>query len=57
MGGLVSDHDPKPLYYQFAAEHASQLSWDYLQRPGSLAGAHRTSRPLPVCSTPEAPPE
>jgi len=28
---LVNDHDPKPLYYQFAAEHAGQFSWDYLQ--------------------------
>lgn len=28
---LVNDHDPKPLYYQFAAEHAGQFSWDYLE--------------------------
>ena len=28
---LVNDHDPKPLYYQFAAEHADQFSWDYLE--------------------------
>ncbi|MGC4121338.1 MAG: DUF2249 domain-containing protein [Myxococcales bacterium] len=27
---LVNDHDPKPLYYQFAAEHAGRFSWDYL---------------------------
>lgn len=26
---LVNDHDPKPLYYQFEAEHAGQFSWDY----------------------------
>lgn len=25
---LVNDHDPKPLYYQFAAEHPGQFSWD-----------------------------
>ena len=28
---LINDHDPKPLYYQFAAEHAGQFSWDYLE--------------------------
>ena len=28
---LVNDHDPKPLYYQFAAEHANQFEWDYLE--------------------------
>lgn len=25
---LVNDHDPKPLYYQFAAEHAGEFTWD-----------------------------
>ncbi len=29
---LVNDHDPKPLYYQFQAEHAGQFSWDYLEQ-------------------------
>ncbi len=28
---LVNDHDPKPLWYQFAAEYPDQFSWDYLQ--------------------------
>jgi uncharacterized protein (DUF2249 family) len=28
---LINDHDPKPLYYQFAAEHAGEFSWDYLE--------------------------
>ena len=28
---LVNDHDPKPLYYQFAAEHTDQFTWDYLE--------------------------
>ena len=28
---LVNDHDPKPLYYQFKAEHDGQFQWDYLQ--------------------------
>lgn len=31
---LVNDHDPKPLRYQFEAEHAGAYSWEYLeQRP------------------------
>ncbi|MEO6822733.1 MAG: DUF2249 domain-containing protein [Candidatus Nanopelagicales bacterium] len=29
---LVNDHDPKPLYYQLAAEHTDQFSWDYLEQ-------------------------
>lgn len=28
---LVNDHDPKPLYYQFDAEHHDQFTWDYLE--------------------------
>lgn len=24
---LVNDHDPKPLYHQFAAEHAGEFAW------------------------------
>jgi len=28
---LVNDHDPKPLRYQFEAEHAAQFTWDYLE--------------------------
>lgn len=28
---LQNDHDPKPLFYQFQAEHAGQVTWDYLQ--------------------------
>lgn len=28
---LVNDHDPKPLYYQFEAEHKGQFTWDYLE--------------------------
>jgi uncharacterized protein (DUF2249 family) len=28
---LVNDHDPKPLRYQFEAEHAGEYTWDYLQ--------------------------
>ncbi|MGH7080692.1 MAG: DUF2249 domain-containing protein [Acetobacteraceae bacterium] len=29
---LVNDHDPKPLYYQFDAEHHGQFSWHYLEQ-------------------------
>jgi uncharacterized protein (DUF2249 family)/iron-sulfur cluster repair protein YtfE (RIC family) len=29
---LVNDHDPKPLYYQLAAEYAGQLLWEYLEQ-------------------------
>src|SRR5690606_9289672 len=28
---LVNDHDPKPLYYQFAAEYPGRFSWDPLE--------------------------
>lgn len=28
---LVNDHDPKPLYYQLAAENAGEFSWDFLE--------------------------
>ena len=29
---LVNDHDPKPLRYQFEAEHTGASSWDYLEQ-------------------------
>ncbi len=29
---LVNDHDPKPLYYQFAAEHPDAFTWEYLEQ-------------------------
>lgn len=28
---LVNDHDPKPLWYQFQAEHADTIEWEYLE--------------------------
>jgi uncharacterized protein (DUF2249 family) len=28
---LVNDHDPKPLYYQFDAEHKGEFSWKYME--------------------------
>lgn len=29
---LVNDHNPKPLYYQFAAERAGEFTWDELEQ-------------------------
>lgn len=29
---LINDHDPKPLYYQFEAEHTGTFTWDYLEQ-------------------------
>lgn len=28
---LINDHDPKPLYYQFAFEYADRFTWDPLE--------------------------
>lgn len=28
---LVNDHDPKPLYYQLAAENSGRFTWEYLE--------------------------
>ncbi len=28
---LINDHDPKPLYYQFDAEHSGDFTWEYLE--------------------------
>ncbi len=28
---LVNDHDPKPLYYQFAAQHPGEFDWGYVE--------------------------
>lgn len=29
---LVNDHDPRPLYYQFAAERSGTFTWDYQEQ-------------------------
>lgn len=29
---IVSDHDPRPLSYQFAAERPNAFTWEYLER-------------------------
>jgi len=28
---IINDHDPVPLYYQFAAEYTGQFHWDYVE--------------------------
>lgn len=34
--GLVNDHDPKPLRYQFDYEHAGEFGWEYLEQGPSV---------------------
>lgn len=29
---IVNDHDPVPLYYQFACEHVGAFRWEYLEQ-------------------------
>lgn len=33
---LVNDHDPKPLFYQFQAEHSGAFGWEYRDRGPEL---------------------
>ena len=40
---LVNDHNPKPLYYQFQAELAGQVTWEYLEE-GPVAWRVRIGR-------------
>jgi uncharacterized protein (DUF2249 family) len=48
---LINDHDPKPLRYQFEAEHAGQFTWDELEA-GPFVWRVRIGRPsrVPVSS-------
>ena len=41
---LVNDHDPKPLYYQMAAERSGTFTWDYLEE-GPVVWRVRIGRP------------
>lgn len=41
---LVNDHDPKPLRYQFEAEHTGEFTWEYLEQ-GPAAWRVRIGRP------------
>ena len=42
---LVNDHDPKPLRYQFEAQHAGEYTWDYLEE-GPRVWRVRVGRPV-----------
>jgi uncharacterized protein (DUF2249 family) len=44
---LVNDHDPKPLYYQLAAEQGGTFSWDYLEQ-GPTVWRVRIGRTAPA---------
>ncbi len=48
---LVNDHDPKPLRYQFEAEHAGQFTWDYLEA-GPRVWRVRIGRAATLSTTP-----
>ena len=62
---LVNDHDPVPLYYQFAAEHTGTFRWEYLEQgpdvfrvritKGDFAepGFVPAARPKHSCATPK----
>ena len=43
---LVNDHDPKPLYYQLAAEHTGEFTWEPLEE-GPETWRIRIGRPAP----------
>ena len=43
---LVNDHDPKPLYYQFDAEHHGAFTWRYLEQ-GPEVWRVEIGRPAP----------
>ena len=47
---LVNDHDPKPLRYQFEAEHEGQFTWDVLEA-GPTVWRVRIGRPTSTTST------
>lgn len=65
---LVNDHDPVPLYYQFAAEHTGAFRWEYLEKgpevfrvritKGDFAspGFVPAARPKHSCATPKPAP-
>jgi uncharacterized protein (DUF2249 family) len=56
---LVNDHDPVPLYYQFAAEFPGAFTWEYHFRGPDEFHVKITKlvpavNPLPVPSAPSA---
>jgi len=50
---LVNDHDPKPLRYQFEAEHAGDFTWDAIES-GPEVWRVRITRPLYSATTTES---
>ncbi|MBL9167912.1 MAG: DUF2249 domain-containing protein [Verrucomicrobiales bacterium] len=65
---LVNDHDPVPLYYQFACEYTGTFRWEYLEQGPDIfrvriskgdfvdPGFVPTARPKQSCSVPKAVP-
>src|SRR5699024_11368205 len=46
---LVNDHDPKPLYYQFDAEHTDEFTWEYTEERSEEHTSELQSRFELVC--------
>ena len=53
---LVNDHDPRPLYYQFAVERSGEFGWEYLER-GPESWRVRIVRTAPPGSAAPAEPD
>ena len=65
---LINDHDPVPLFYQFAAEYSGTFRWEYLEQSPELfrvriekgdfehPGFVPSKRPTHRCATPVAVP-
>jgi uncharacterized protein (DUF2249 family) len=53
---LVNDHDPVPLYYQFAAEFSGAFSWVYLERGPEVFRVKLTKLSAVEPRTPPLPP-
>lgn len=50
---LINDHDPVPLYYQFAGQYPDAFSWEYLERGPEIFRVQitrtaATSAPVPL---------
>lgn len=45
---LVNDHDPKPLRYQFEAEHVAEFTWDYLESGPEVWQVRIGRTPVPL---------
>ncbi|MGH9104503.1 MAG: DUF2249 domain-containing protein [Acidimicrobiales bacterium] len=52
---LVNDHDPKPLRYQFEAEHSGEFSWEVLEE-GPRVWRARIGRPAVSGTGPDGQP-